>query len=80
MRRSKLLWKIVGRIFLFIALFVILTLIKSSSWFLKSFDGVGFAAIVYQLASPMKGTGRDVIESYILSCLFPSPVSINHLF
>lgn len=80
MRRSKLLWKIVGRIFLFIAFFVILILIKSASWFLKSFDGVGFAAIVYQLASPMKGTGTDVIESYILSCLFPSALLSTVLF
>lgn len=60
---------------LFTALvFILFIVLLSSNWFLKSFGGVDFATVVYQLSSPMQGTSTEILKEYCYECLYPSLV------
>lgn len=48
-------------------------LIYSEKWLLSAWDSsIEFSTVVYQLFSPLKGTGKDVMQSYIKSCVYPT--------
>lgn len=81
MKRSRFyVWRgVVFRLFLAVVLFILLLLLKSSVWFLNHFDEVEFSAVVYQLISPMKGTGTDILNEYLHSCLYHS-ISLSIIF
>lgn len=69
--KKKIIWKIIKNFFLAAILFVLLLMLRSSTWFLDNFSGVAFSTVVYQLFSPMKGTGVDILREYCDFCLFP---------
>lgn len=73
MRTSKLF---VQRFFLNLLVAVCfcfgLLLLKSSVWYLDTFADMQFLAVVYQLFSPMKGTGEEILQSYRDACFYPS--------
>mgnify|MGYP001078255872 CR=1 FL=1 len=59
---------LLGLILVFMCLLVI-----SERWFLDTWDSeVGFSTVVYQLFSPLKGTGGEVMHSYIENCVYPA--------
>ena len=70
--KKKIIWKTIRNFFLAIALFVLLLILRSSKWFLDNFSGVAFSTVVYQLFSPMKGTGADILREYCDCCLYPA--------
>lgn len=72
MKRGKIIWKIGSKVLLFLILFLLLILWRSSNWFLNSFDGVELSVAIYQLFSPLKGTESGVISDYFNQCLFPA--------
>ncbi len=39
---------------------------------MNSFDGVELSTAIYQLFSPLKGTGSEILNDYISQCLYPS--------
>lgn len=44
----------------------------SEKWFLATWDStVDFSTVVYQLFSPLKGTGSYIMKSYMKSCVYP---------
>lgn len=52
---------------------IMLLLYYSQKWFLTTWDSsIEFSTIVYQLLSPLKGTGKEVMQSYINCCIYPS--------
>lgn len=56
-----------------LVLFILCVLCYSQNWFLSTWDSsIEFSTIVYQLLSPLKGTGKEVMQSYINSCIYPS--------
>lgn len=62
-----------ARAILLTAIYAILFLIYySEKWFLATWDSsVSFSTVVYQLFSPLKGTGSYIMKSYARSCIFP---------
>lgn len=71
-KKRKILWKIVNKLFLLVLLFLMIILIKSANWFLNNFHEVDFSIALYQLFSPLKGTESGVLSDYINQCLYPS--------
>lgn len=69
---GRKMWKAISKVFIAFAIFMSLLLLRSSDWFLNNFGDVEFATVVYQLFSPMKGTGVDIISEYCKNCLCPS--------
>ena len=70
--KKKNIWKIVRNFFLAISLFILLLMLRSSTWFLDNFSDVTFSVAVYQLFSPLKGTAVDVLREYCDACLYSS--------
>lgn len=57
----------------FIVFCVLLLLYYSERWFLSVWDStVEFSTVVYQLFSPLKGTGGQIVNSYMKACIFPA--------
>ncbi len=54
---------------LYIALVSFLILfIRSARWMTKNFNGVDIRAALFQLNTPMKGTGHELVYAYIKEC------------
>lgn len=71
-RKWKILWKIVSKLFLLVLFFGLIILLKSANWFLNNFHEVDFSIALYQLFSPLKGTEAGVLNDYMNQCLYPS--------
>ena len=50
------------------ALFLIRLLENSADWVMKIFGEIELRTVIYQMHSPLKGTGRDIIKKYC-SCI-----------
>lgn len=72
MKKGKILWKNGSKVLLFFIFFLLTILWRSADWFLNSFDGVELSTAIYQLFSPLKGTGAGIVNDYISQCLYPS--------
>ena len=72
MRKKQKIWKNINNIFISSAFFLCFLLLSSSDWFLKNFSEMEFSAVVYQVFSPMKGTGAGILNEYYKECLYPS--------
>lgn len=61
--------------------FVILCiLIYSEKWFLSTWDSsIDFSTVVYQIFSPLKGTGKEMILEYVRNCIFPPLIIVGIL-
>lgn len=62
-------------ILIFAELYIMLLLIHSAVWQRKLFGPMDFRMVLYQLFSPLKGTGKEIKRSYI-SCVFKASVEI----
>lgn len=72
MRLRKNTIKIISIFLIFSILLLKLLIIKSANWFLDNFSDVAFSTVVYQLFSPMKGTGAEILNDYANACFYPS--------
>lgn len=72
MKKGKLIWRTISSFFLTGVLFIFILLLKSMNWCLDNFSGVECSTIIYQLFSPMKGTGVEIFHEYCILCLYPS--------
>lgn len=67
------LTRIIRNILISIVLLFLCILIYSEKWFLATWDSsVEFSTVVYQLFSPLKGTGKEMIQSYFEKCICPT--------
>lgn len=62
-------------ILMFLVLFILCLIIYSEKWFLSTWDSsIEFSAVVYQIFSPLKDVGREVMQAYVSSCIYPTLV------
>ena len=57
-----------NNIVLIIIAFILVLFANSASWMRKNFGGMDIRAAVFQLNTPMTGTGHEMIEAYIYGC------------
>lgn len=58
--------------FTIIILFILILAINSANHLLNAWGEVEFGTVLYQLASPLKGTNSDIIDQYCQEALSPS--------
>lgn len=76
MKKRNRFYKIILRILILMLLFLILLLCRSAQWLLDTFGPISFMAVLYQLNSPLKGTGQGILQDYLNQCLLKSIVEI----
>lgn len=59
-----------------IVLLLILLLCNSAAWLLKTFGPISFSTVLYQLNSPLQGTGHDILWDFFLNCVVKSLLEI----
>lgn len=58
------------RVLLIIAfIFIVCILCNSADWLTQTFGRLDFSTVLYQLNSPMQGTGHEILNEYIINCL-----------
>lgn len=67
MKRKNRLCGYMLRAGVIIVLFFVFLLCNSAKFLLDTFGPISFMAVLYQLTSPLQGTGHDILQSY-LSC------------
>lgn len=67
MRKKNRLYRYLCRAIIIIILFLVLLLCNSAEWLLNTFGSISFRVVLYQLTSPLQGTGHEILQSY-LSC------------
>ena len=77
MRKKKnRFYKGIFKFIILMLLFLTLLLCHSAQWLLDTFGPISFMAVLYQLNSPLKGTGQGILQDYVLHCLVKSIVEI----
>lgn len=71
-KKLLLILNIIGKIFLFLVLFILFLAEASCRWFLSIFGEMDFSIVVYQLFSPLEGTSAGILSDYVTACLHPS--------
>lgn len=51
------------------ACFLALLIMRSFSWVQREWSDVDFATIIFQIRTPLKGTNKDVVSSYVRYCV-----------
>jgi phosphoglycerol transferase len=74
-KKNKIIRYIVNAIIM-IVLFVVILLCNSAQWLLDTFGKIDFSTVLYQLNSPLKGTGHEILYNYILNALVVSIVEV----
>ncbi|MBR0367704.1 MAG: sulfatase-like hydrolase/transferase [Clostridia bacterium] len=63
---------IVGKIALYVILFLMLLLTFSYHWTTREFGAITFAEIIFTLNMPLQGTSSTFVQSYLLRALLPA--------
>lgn len=72
--------KRVRNVLLFVFILFLCLAVYSEQWFLTMWDSsVDFSTVIYQLFSPLKGTGAEVMDSYVNHCVFPTMLMVGIL-
>lgn len=65
----------IARVLIIMLYFALFLLLFSERWFLATWDSsIEFSTVMYQIFSPLKGTGTEVMLSYISSCIYPTVI------
>lgn len=62
--------------FLFLLSFLLVLLANSALWMHKHFGGMDFRSAVFQLSTPMAGTGHEMVSAYLTGCLLKTVVEV----
>lgn len=76
MRKTSSLCRIFIRIILLFFLLIVLLLCNSAAWLLEVFGPISFSTVLYQLNSPLRGTGHEIVWNYLINCLAKSVLEI----
>ena len=60
---------VVGKIILYVIIFLVLLLTFSYHWSTQEFGAITFAEIIFTLNMPLQGTSSTFIQSYLLRAL-----------
>lgn len=63
---------IIGNCIVMLVIFIALLIMESADWVKYEWNNVNFATIVFQLHTPLKGTNKEVIITYMKDCLVPA--------
>lgn len=75
-KKENRFYKGIFKFIILMLLFLTLLLCHSAQWLLDTFGPISFMAVLYQLNSPLKGTGQGILQDYVLHCLVKSIVEI----
>lgn len=58
-------------------LFFVWLLCNSAAWLLETFGSISFSTVLYQLNSPLQGTGHEILWNYLSNCVVKSIFEIT---
>lgn len=75
-KEKKGAFSFIMKLLLQVLAFVLVLVSNSALWMNKNFGGMKLQAAVFQLSTPMRGTGHELVYAYIKECLVKSVIEV----